>query len=189
MFEKNGVFVEFRNEAKEMRFESRKRGRPVYGDIVVVDIVNPQDKNVRIVRAATDKDKINYREAYQAFMNEQRAGEVVGTPLREWRGITRSAVREAAYYNILTVEQLADAEENVIAELGADWYELRKKAGLYIQDSDLAADAKAKADENERLRAEIDSYKRQLAEKETEAAPRRPGRPPRAVNQEPETEE
>lgn len=197
MFEINGVLVQFRMESRKAGAESRKKGRPVYVDLPVVDITNPNDQMSRVVRAATDQDKIKYRKAWTAFVNEQGADGVSGTPLREWRGVTRAQAHEAAYFKVLTVEQLADAGEDVIAELGPEWYALRKDAALYIQDSDAGASAKAAAEENADLRKQLEEMQRLLAEKsapvvadEPAQERRKPGRPPKvAEDSENETKE
>lgn len=189
MFEQNGVLVEFKADSRESKAESRKRGRPVFNDIVVLEIVNPNDQTVRVTRVATNSDKITYRKAWQAFVNEQKVGDVEGTPLREWRVVTRAQAQEAAYYNILTVEQLAEADESIIADLGREWYELRTKAALYIQDSDAHASQKAVADENAMLREQVEAMQRQLAARAADETQerRKPGRP--AKVQETETVE
>lgn len=187
MFDINGVLVEFRTEPKEAKAASRKKGRPVYEDVDVIEIRNPHDQTVVIVRAATKADKVKYRKAWLAYQNEKDADNVKGTPLKEWRSVTRAQAREAAYFKVVTVEQLAEADEQVLAELGPEWYELKKNAAVYLAESEAGAEKTALSDENAQLRKQLEEMQRLVAQKDREAAPndeeekpkRGPGRPPK----------
>lgn len=180
MFNENGLQVEFYDESMEHRAESAKKGRPVYKDRTLVKIVNPVDMNVVIVRAATADDKQKYRKAYQAYQNEAKSSSVDGMPLREWPAVTRSQAREAAFYNILTVEQVADLSSDQIGELGSEWEPLRKKAQLYLKGSEDSAAALALADENEQLKKQLAALQQAAHEQGANKQQRGPGRPPKS---------
>lgn len=179
MFEQNGVLVQFRTEPKKAQAKSREKGRPVYEDIDVIEIRNPADQFTVIVRAATEQDKRTYRKAWTAYSNEKKADKVEGTLLREWRGITRAQAQEAAYFKILTVEQLAEADEETVADLGIEWYELKKDAELYLRDTQDSAERTAIADENQKLRKQLEEMQKALAAKDEddEEKPKKRGRP------------
>lgn len=178
MFEQNGVLVQFRTEPKKAQAKSREKGRPVYEDIDVIEIRNPADQFTVIVRAATEQDKRTYRKAWTAYSNENKADKVEGTLLREWRGITRAQAQEAAYFKILTVEQLAEADEETIADLGMEWFDLKKDAELYLLDTQSTAERTAMADENQKLRKQLEEMQKALAEQQQgDDKPKKRGRP------------
>lgn len=177
----NNLQVEFYDEAMEHGAESRKKGRPVFKDVTLVKITNLLDRNVVIVRAATQDDRQRYRNEYQAYQNESKADSAEGTPLKEWPAVTRSQVRDAAFYKILTVEQVADMSSNQIGELGSEWEVLKKKAALYLKGSEENASAMALADENAELRKQLEAMQKLAKEQgdAKEAEKRGPGRPPK----------
>lgn len=170
--EKN-VFVEFFMEAKEFKVDSEREGRPVFKEIPHIRIVIPGDRNVEFVDKATPYFQNLYPQAWARFQASQK-DEVIGTPLAQWPMMNRALVKEANFYNIQTVEQLAEISDANIQRLGMGWTEWRRKAQAYLAAARGDADRSAQDSENQRLKAEIEALKAQF---EAMADGKKPGRP------------
>ena len=99
-------FVEFFMESVELKSESEKAGRPIYKEIPFIRIQHPGDRlNVLEVKA-DEHYKQKYAKQWREFQAGM-AGEVIGTVLSQWPQITKSQCKEAEYFGIRTVENLA----------------------------------------------------------------------------------
>lgn len=170
------TLVEFYMEAVEHKFESEKAGRPIFKEIPFVRIVVPGDRNNITEGKATEYHKTRYPNAWRAFEAGQAQG-ITGTPLETWPQITRAHVKEAKYYEVHTVEQLASLADIHCQRLGMGWTELRQKAKDFLAIAEGTAQQTAQAAENERLRQEMENMKAQLAELSANAQKAKPGRP------------
>lgn len=170
------TFVEFYLEPVEHKFDSEKEGRPVFKEIPYVRIVVPGDRNNVLEVKATQYHKNRYPNAWKAFEAGQTQG-FSGTRLEEWPQITRAQVKEAKFYEVHTVEQLAALADIHCQRLGMGWTELRQKAKAYLDIAAGTANQTAQAAENERLRQEMENMKAQLAELSANAQKAKPGRP------------
>ena len=123
-----------------VRFEYRPRpdkvatlaeGRPVYKDVLYIDIRSPGDRDP-VVRPASPRDIDRFRDHYNAFMNRTKGPSDEGTPLAEWPLATRSMVEELAYFNVKTVEQLRDMSD-ANAQQFQGMHALRAKARAWLE--------------------------------------------------------
>ncbi len=174
----HGVFVQFYTEAVEVKYESEKQGRPIFKDMPHIRKLIPGDASTVVERVAKEHDKQMFPREWEAFQRQQVTG-VTGTPLEQWPQITRAQVKEAKYFEVHTVEQMAELSDISCQKLGMGFTDLRNKAKAYLQAAAGTASETAQAAENERLRNEIELLKSQMAE----IAPRR-GRPPKVENEE-----
>lgn len=89
---------------------SREANRPIFKMMPYIKIMIPGDKDTVIHRPVREGDKTRFAKAYLAF----RAGQsqVQGTPLSEWPKITRAQVEELKYFNIRTIEDLANVSDS-----------------------------------------------------------------------------
>jgi hypothetical protein len=161
--------------AVEFKAESEKEGRPVFKEIPFVRIIIPGDRNNVLECKATEHYMKQYPRAWAAFQAGQKES-VVGTPLENWPQITRSQVKEAKYFEVHTVEQLAELNDVHCQRLGMGWSELRNKAKAYLNLASETAKETAQAAENSRLRDEIAALKDQFAQMASQAE-KKPGRP------------
>lgn len=168
----NATFAEFFMNPVEFKAESEKAGRPIYRDVPFVRLVNAGDRNNVLETKATDHYRAKYRREWEAFERGQH-GILEGTPLSEWTQISKSQVKEAEFFNIRTVEQLAEVPDTAIQKIGMGWMELRMKARNYLAATKESAPITSLQAENERLREEIEAIKASLANPEI----RKPGRP------------
>lgn len=92
--------------------KSDAEGRPIYADVEHVRILVPGDKQNIIDRIASPDDKQRFAAQYAKFKAGQ-GQEVVGTRLEAVPWMTRSKVEEYKFFNVFTVEQLAEASDQV----------------------------------------------------------------------------
>jgi hypothetical protein len=163
------VSVSFYSEAVHLTHESEKQGRPVFQDFPHVRIIIPGDKNTVIERKATAEDKQAYPYAWSRFEQGDNAGSI-GTPLEQWPQITRSQLKEAVYFEVKTVEQLAMISDEHITKLGMGFRSLRQSAKDYLDaakigaaESALAAKNARQADEMAAMQAQINQLAEALA--------------------------
>ena len=168
----NNVFVEFYTDAIELTFRSEEEGRPIFEDRPFIKIIVPGDQGNVIERVANDMDKRKYPNAWKRFQSSEVTGQT-GTPLEQWPQITRSQLKEAKYFEVHTVEQMASLADTHVQRLGMGFSDLRTKALAYLAAAAGTAVATKDAADKERLQREIDDLKIQIAEL---AKPKR-GRP------------
>jgi hypothetical protein len=169
----HGVFVQFYSDAVELKAESEKQGRPIFKDLAHIRKMIPGDASTIIERVAKDHDKNMFPREWEAFQRQQVNG-VTGTPLEQWPQVTRAQCKEAKYFEVHTVEQMAGLSDLSCQKMGMGFSELRSKAKAYLEAAAGTASQTAQAAENQRLHDEIEALKAQLQD----IAPRR-GRPPK----------
>ena len=169
----SGVFVQFYTDAVELKAESEKQGRPIFQDFPHIRKMIPGDASNVVERVAKDHDIRMYPREWDIFQRQQASG-AIGTPLEQWPQVTRAQVKEAKYFEVHTVEQMAELSDMSCQRMGMGFSELRNKARAYLEAAKGTAAETAQAAENKRLHDEIEALKAQLQD----VAPRR-GRPPK----------
>lgn len=111
----SGANVRFFNAYNENREKSAKEGRPIYDEIPSISIQWPGGDET--VRRIEPQDIQEYPDKYAAFMAGNEPVDS-GTPLSEWPPITGTAVRELQHLGFKTIEQLAEATDEVKRKLG-----------------------------------------------------------------------
>lgn len=111
----SGANVKFLNVVRKNDQKSNEAGRDIYDEVPSISIQWPGGDET--VRAIEEKDKHEFPELWAAFTAGM--GEVQsGMPLKEWTRMTASAVHELAYLGFRTVEQLAEANDDVRRRMG-----------------------------------------------------------------------
>ena len=108
----NKLYVEFFRKPVMQPGKSREAGRAVYEEVDYVRIHVPGDKSSVIERPLSQQDVFRFQDRY----NKWKAGQeeaVTGTPLSALPGMNASKVEEYKFFKIITVEQLADANDNL----------------------------------------------------------------------------
>lgn len=185
-----------RNPAK-----SADAGRPIFDEREMVEVLIPGDKNFRPVFPAHDLAEMEdgkgrqsrtwaekYFEAYREFRsgNDRSSS---GTPLDELAWLSRARVSELRALGIDSVEQLASLSDRNRSRLGPDARDLMARAQAYI---DAAADAATPAKlaaENAEMKDRLAQMEAMMLAMQAEAPKRGPGRPRKAVADEPADEE
>lgn len=152
-----GVFVQFYTEAVEIKFESERQGRPIFKDMPHIRKVVPGDSTNIIEKVAKEFDQLQYPQQWAAYKRSE-SEQLTGTPLSQWQSITRSQAKEANYFEIRTVEQLADLSDISCQKLGMGFSDLRAKAQKFLG----LAGEDARDAETAELRKEIEQMKMAL---------------------------
>lgn len=108
----NKLYVEFLRKPRLHAAKSREAGRAIYEETDYVRIFVPGDKSSVIERPVTDQDVQRFQERYNKWKSGQ-AEAVVGTPLSSLPSMTPAKIEEYKYFKVVTVEQLAEANDNL----------------------------------------------------------------------------
>ena len=108
----NKLYVEFFRKPIMQPGKSREAGRAVYEEVDYVRIHVPGDKSSVIERPLSEQDVFRFQDRYNKWKSGQ-AEAVTGTPLNALPGMNASKVEEYKYFKIITVEQLAEANDNL----------------------------------------------------------------------------
>lgn len=164
----SGLYVEFHMEAEHQAYASEEAGYPVYKDIPFVTIMFPGDNTKKVVRPVDLKgkgdippDDLRFQRQWASFQNQSTQVQD-GLPITEWPPITKSVAMSLKGMNVHTVQQLASIGDNALTWLGAR--ELREKAKAYLSAATDGAAVLKMQTENENLRKDIASLKKQFAE-------------------------
>ena len=105
------LLVKFFVKPLQDKAATLKEGRPIFKDTVYIDIRVPGERDA-VVRPATVADKKRFPRHYEAFTVRNEEPEEIGTPLTEWPAVSRSQAEELAFFNVKTVEQLANMPDS-----------------------------------------------------------------------------
>jgi hypothetical protein len=101
------LIVAFHMEPVLDKAASKAEGRPIYVSKEFVRIIVPGDKNNIVNRPVWAQDLQRFPRQYAAFKANQ-SQDLSGTPLETVPWITREQVEELKYFNVRTLEQLAN---------------------------------------------------------------------------------
>lgn len=108
----NKLYVEFFRKPVMQPGKSREAGRAVYEEIDYVRIHVPGDKSSVIERPLSQQDVFRFQDRYNKWKSGQSEA-VTGTPLSALPGMNAAKVEEYKFFKIITVEQLAEANDNL----------------------------------------------------------------------------
>jgi len=136
--------VRFLLYPKLNQHKTKDAGRPIYEDVEYIEIMQPGNKDNIYLQPATEMDKSRFAQHYKMWKARTSDNEsmTIGTPLSEWAGVTRGQAEELSFFNVKTVEQLAnmsDANTGNMMGLG----NLKEKAKKYLESSQDNATAQA----------------------------------------------
>lgn len=153
----NKLYVEFLRKPRLHPAKSREAGRAVYEEVDFVRIHVPGDKSSVIERPITEQDKQRFADRYSKWKAGQ-AEAVVGTPLTALPGMTPAKVEEYKYFKILTVEQLADANDN-LGQKFMSFQQDKQRAKAFIEVAKNNAPIEKMNEELQKRDAEIENLK------------------------------
>jgi len=124
------LHVKFSSQSHLNDARSREAGRPIFEMLDYLTIMVPGDKDSIVIRPVREADKTRFVTQWTRYKANQ--SQVVGTPLSEWSKITRAQVDELAYFNIRTIEDLANLSDGQKHKfMGVN--ELCEKAKAHLQ--------------------------------------------------------
>ncbi len=134
--------------------ESAKEGRPIFKDVVHVEVRVRGARNEVVHKPVDELVKRRFRDAWRAYeQGEELTGQ--GTPLSEWPSMSKSQVEELKYFGFFTVEHLAGARDDVLNKFPG-LRTLRDRARNFME----LAKGNAPL---EKIQGELDSTKSDLA--------------------------
>lgn len=160
------VFAKFYYMPQKDEAKSAESGRPIYNDVVYIEIMVAGDANNVIQRQATPMDIERFQRVYDRF----KAGEeeqTIGTPLTEVTWLTKSQCEELLYHKVRTLEALGALNDEVCGRIPG-LYGLKEKAKNHLARSDAAAPTEALALKNKELEEQISALKK-MVEDQTSA--------------------
>ena len=128
------LIVSFNVEAVQNHQKSSDEGRPIYDQIEHVRIMVPGNKDSIVHRPVTEEDKRRFAKQYEDWKTR---GEVSldGTMLEMVSWVTKSQVEELKFFNVRTLEQLAEMPD-VHAQKFMGVNQLRKQARVALKLAD-----------------------------------------------------
>lgn len=120
------LFVAFALRPHPDKEKSKIEGRPIFEPREYVTIMVPGDKNNVVNRPVQDLDKRRFASKYAAFKAGQTQ-DTSGTPLETVAWISREQVEELKFFNVRTLEHLANLAD-VHAQRFMGIHALRQKA-------------------------------------------------------------
>ena len=165
----SSLWVQFGLEPMPDDTASAKEGRPIFKEVEHIKIMQPGNKESIILRPVTEIDKNRFRKQYENW----KAGHkelVEGTPLEQWPAVTRAQVEELKFFNVRTVEQLADMSDahaqkfmgvNTLRRLAREYIKKGKAGAMSTQ---MIEALKAKDNQIAALQEALNSLQGQVAE-------------------------
>lgn len=111
--------VRFYVEAKLDPIASEKEGREIYREIECLTILIPGDKTLTYSGRVLPVHKQRFATQYASWKSQQAGKQeaLQGTPLAGWVGITEGQRKELGYFNVFTVEQLANMSDGYASNM------------------------------------------------------------------------
>lgn len=106
----SNLIVNFVTKPHPDQEASAREGRPMFKPREYVTIMVPGDKNTTVDRPVWAQDIQRFPKQYAAFKNNQDQG-TGGTPMQTVPWVTREQVEELKFFNIRTLEQLANCPD------------------------------------------------------------------------------
>lgn len=194
--ERAGFHVSFELRPEEDRETTLKQGHPAWKDVEFAVITMPGgglvvDKKINDKLLEEWRSGDNMRKppapfalhAYEAWKNGLDAP-VNGTDLKNWPGVTPAQLRACQTISVYAVEDLAEANADIIRKLGMGGVALVEKAKAFLSSADVnkaSEQIAALMVRMEGLEEALQSKSERIAELESELdpAPKKRGRPPK----------
>lgn len=151
------LYVEFMREPVLHPGRSKEAGRAVYEERDFVRIHVPGDKSSVVIQPMNEMNLIRFRSRYDKWKAGQ-AEAVSGTPLTALPAMTPAKVEEYKFFKIVTVEQLADANDQ-LGQKFMSFHSDKQAAKRFIEATKGNAPVEAMNAELQKRDAEIENLK------------------------------
>lgn len=162
------IHATFSEEVIKNQFHSDAEGRPIYDSLIQVELQYPGNNTSNFKKTFTveEGDKGNqwtdrFPRQWKAF-KEQRAQVPDGRPVETWAVLDKKRVMELKGMGYHTVEQVAAMTDMNGPKMGLDWRKLRDQAIATLKPEDGAVAISKLTAENDAMRNEIDTLKKQF---------------------------
>lgn len=160
--EDDRLMIKFELFPHPNEIKSLEAGHPVYDDMEYITVIVPGDKTSIIHRPVWAQDKQRFSRQYAQFKSGLEQS-VVGLPLKLWGGMTLGQAKEFEYFNVKTVEQLAEMSDNNGANIHG-FNGLKQRARDYIAQTKESQPMLAMRAEIEKKDSEIAAINANFAE-------------------------
>lgn len=147
------LFVQFYDGTRLDKKATEVEGRPIYKTVPWVKILIPGDRNSVIDTYADDTHIARFPRQWSQYKAKE-SQKIEGTLLSDTPFITRAQLQELEYFQVFTVEQLADANDNLATRIPI-FHDLKRKAQTFAKQAKDSALAQKLASENEQKDARI----------------------------------
>jgi hypothetical protein len=155
------LYVEFHRKPVMISGKSQDAGRAIYEERDFIRIHVPGDKTSVVDRIATEQDKQRFADRYAKWKSGQ-ADAIVGTPLTALPGMNPVKIEEYKFFKIVTVEQLADANDN-LGQKFMSFHSDKQKAKAFLEVAAGNAPIEKMHAELAKRDEEIETLKAQMA--------------------------
>jgi len=165
----NKLYVEFFRKPILQPGKSREAGRAVYEEIDYVRIHVPGDKSSVIERPVNQQDIFRFQDRY----NKWKAGQeeaVTGTPLTALPGMNPSKIEEYKFFKLVTVEQLAEANDNLGGKF-MSFQQDKQRAKVFLEVAKNNAPIEKMNEELQKRDAEIENLRTMVEALQANAKP------------------
>lgn len=180
----DGNALRFFEEAIKNNFQSEAHGRPLFDNMVYVEVMTP-GSNESIPRFEVERtycpeagkgkgpygrmvERTQYYERYKQAFEQYRAEEdgigVEGTPLDQWSLLDKGTAASFKALGIFSVEMLANVADGNLGNLGTGGMTLREQARQHLQSRQFGIPTAQLAAEKSHLEAEVTRLTRELAD-------------------------
>jgi len=172
------LLVRFYTHPVQQTAKSIKEGRKIFKDTEYIEILIPGDKHSIIRRQVFDMDRQRFSDIYKRFKMGLE-NQMEGTPLANLLWMTESKIKEYEFFNIVTVEQLAQAADGSQASAVMGFVDDKRKADAFLESAKNQAPLVEMRSMLDERNAEIDMLKKQMQEMTDRVNKPGPGRPPK----------
>lgn len=151
------LYVEFSREPVLHSGQSREAGRAIYEERDFIRIHVPGDKTSVIYRQVTEQDIQRFQVRYNKWKSGQSEA-VSGTPLSAMPGMTPSKVEEYKFFKVITIEQLADANDQ-LGQKFMSFHQDKARAKAFIEATKGNAPIERMNEELQKRDAEIENLR------------------------------
>lgn len=180
-----GLLVKFYKHPVLARYASTERGIPIYDDVIMIEVMNPGETEVRRVLKSREHE-FRFPRQWEAFCKGEKQEVQSGTPLDLLFPNEPGTVLTLKATNIFTVQQLANLHDTAINNLQFG-RSLVDRAKAYLG----TAEGGAQFHQMEKTIADqaraLEDMKTQMAAMQAQmkaapqTQPKRPGRPPKVT--------
>jgi hypothetical protein len=187
----DGAALRFYTKPIKNNFQSEKHGRMIFDTGLFVEVITPgsTESLPEFLCETTFCDEMNippkrtdyylrFRQQIEAYKEQTGAYALSGLPLTEWTQIDVGTAATLRACGVHTVEQLAEVSDSNLHNLGIGGRTLREKAKGWLTSRDFGIPSAQMSTqlselrvENERLLAENQAIKAQLAARPETPAP------------------
>jgi len=155
----SALSVRFHTEPIKNEYKSNLEGRPIFEDVLFVEIHTPGNNLNVIDTPAREYHKQRFPLHWAHFKNtNDSSGDNIGTPIEHWSFLTKSQVEELRALKFKKVDSIANASDQQIASIGMlagiSPHAFREKARNFLRMAKDDAVVQKQADEIQKLRDE-----------------------------------